>query len=663
MFSWVLTLVLLVLLPHFHAATALSSDETCARLKDQKRADSLHAFRKAITGSATPDAYLRMARDAAVHDNLCNAYKPEGDLMVRATVDFLGDLGALGRREIGPMHGSQFDLTWWEADNLTGALYDPQLADQFFRTALEDTIFVLRACKANFFPDGGTLIALLRYGALSGDLGRGVVDLVDKDIDIQVLVQTQEEFETISQCVHNQLNDLNKGWRCIPEPIKGYKPEPDWSPWLYECVKHVLDEKRDPFVSYVEIQLFRYFVVDDHLELQLNCFAETCLNFTREKGSVSNMWYPQGACDAYGDTIPCPRDPLALLLKSAEYTDNSTVHIAIPAISVERGVYHSGTALLLRRGLSMSHMSRLQEHARRLHVAGKSSFYTYWFEADSSARQLQPVARHKIDIRQYDRHGGYFHYSPGLREVGDPVQDFFRRFFIFTSFWHLSILWRHSDGTTDFANILATCMSPAEIITLVTILSYQPLIHRASRAILRVASRSPAHRLVLQEARPLELCSAYFVNVALSCDAGGDLEHAVVGEWCNRRFSRRADVLAPVADTSALTSALIGVSAFLAHSCKDIGRFLPADPGALPLTESIIFSRWLAAFQRALSRWAGPRRPIDRPFEKRLAIWAFIRIIFFASTGQSVASSMCRPDLSGIAAGAGYLLLNLTHSL
>ena len=97
---------------------------------------------------------------------------------------------------MGPWCKNNVDLLWWEKQNLTGALIEPTNYRLGFEAAFHDVIDALTRCVPEelFFPVAGTLIALHRHGDIAGDLGDGVGDHVDKDLDFVMFARWGPAF-------------------------------------------------------------------------------------------------------------------------------------------------------------------------------------------------------------------------------------------------------------------------------------------------------------------------------------------------------------------------------------------------------------------------------------------------------------------------------------
>ena len=143
----------------------------------------------------------------------------------------------------------------------------------------------------------GTLIALVRYGKLAFDIG-GAVDHVDKDIDMKIFVRSQEDFLQKYLCISSSLQKLK--WTCT---APSYIVEDAGEPWFFECSLARTDGGVETFGSAVELHVGRFFVAGDSIRMARNCTAQFCKQYSRELGSVKDLWMPPIKCRAY-DTAP-----------------------------------------------------------------------------------------------------------------------------------------------------------------------------------------------------------------------------------------------------------------------------------------------------------------------------------------------------------------------
>ena len=96
--------------------------EPCVSMRKTQAARVLQEFSLSLKGAGSVDQHLRAvfarSKDSCGGGQLL-------DEVVKASRTFLKSLGSLGRRERGPWCSHNFDLVWWEAQNLTGSLFRP----------------------------------------------------------------------------------------------------------------------------------------------------------------------------------------------------------------------------------------------------------------------------------------------------------------------------------------------------------------------------------------------------------------------------------------------------------------------------------------------------------------------------------------------------------
>lgn len=97
--------------------------EDCISLRKSQVASILQHFRRSLVGAGTVRSVEELL-GTVFRPRSCEASQPLEEA-VQAGRRFLKNLGSLGRREQGPWCSHNFDLEWWEARNLTGAMFMP----------------------------------------------------------------------------------------------------------------------------------------------------------------------------------------------------------------------------------------------------------------------------------------------------------------------------------------------------------------------------------------------------------------------------------------------------------------------------------------------------------------------------------------------------------
>lgn len=521
------------------AARAAAGQKDCISLRKSQVASILQHFRRSLVGAGTVRSVEELL-GTVFRPRSCEASQPLEEA-VQAGRRFLKNLGSLGRREQGPWCSHNFDLEWWEARNLTGAMFMPWPYHIQFKRALKQATAAMIACglQGRFAPTDGTLIALLRYGRIALDIG-GFVDHVDKDIDLMFFVRTQAEFYLKLECIVSYLlsrNDKGWSWWC-----SGALQEPEGAGelWTFKCVLSRRDGGLETFGSSVDVAFFRFFVAGDSLRTARNCSRDhLCPIKQRELGSVKSLWLPLGKCKAYDFELPCPQSPVTILLQSKEHTDDFQGHVALPAVAVERCPFHSGTLRMLHRGLSLRQMLTLREEARRLHFGGWKSFYHFWFHPDGTPRPL-PEGPVSADMRGSGK--TRFAQTPPP-PVKDPVHTFMVRFRGLAQVFAFSALVQPTGRDEGFANgVVQGSGLAAPDVSIEWVLYFRPLVRHAAHAILQL-TKSPHYLAALWELKPLEVCMAYFLDTTFRCAEAAVGRHSYVEGLCKSWARQPADVI------------------------------------------------------------------------------------------------------------------------
>ncbi|CAE7347226.1 unnamed protein product, partial [Symbiodinium necroappetens] len=565
-------------------------EEPCVSMRKAQAARVLQEFRLSLKGAGSVDQHLRAV--FARSKGSCGGGRLL-DEVVKASRTFLKSLGSLGRRERGPWCSHNFDLVWWEAQNLTGSLFRPWSYHIPFKRALKQAIAAMNACglQRRFVPSEGTLIALLRYGKLAFDLG-GVVDHVDKDIDMKIFVRSQAEFLLKLECIVSYLQGRSgKGWSwaCSPPNYGTTLPEDNGEPWFFSCVLARRDGGLETFGSSVDVGFARFFIAGDSLRMALNCSKNSyCQKLRQEAGSVKEFLLPLGKCKAYDTELPCPKSPVSMMQRSQEHTNDFKGHIALPAVAVERCSFHSGTARLLQRGLELRQMLSLREEAHKLHHGGWASFYDFWFYPDGRMRPL-PTERISADMRS----GGEGRFSRSV-PVSDPVHSFMTRFRGLAQVFAFSGLVQPKGRDQAYVNGVAYASGLADAgVSVEWILYYRPLVRHAAQAILQL-TKSPLHLAALWELKPMEVCAAYFVDAALRCDATSARrqDHSYVESICKGWAKQEADVLSN--SSAARDRSFLQLLWILTNACKGLPSI--RQRGSQNDSRLSPFNDWLQSF-------------------------------------------------------------------
>lgn len=110
-----------------------------------------------------------------------------------------------------------YDLLWqdvYDSRDAWAIMEEPGLiTDDLYHSAMDEVAEVFGSMALEWWPCRGTLIAFLRHGSRSGPLSRGLVDVVERDIDVMIGVADEDEWEYVGKNIELELKAL--GWsRC-----------------------------------------------------------------------------------------------------------------------------------------------------------------------------------------------------------------------------------------------------------------------------------------------------------------------------------------------------------------------------------------------------------------------------------------------------------------
>lgn len=402
-----------------------------------------HAFSEALHGSELPAKYL---------GTICNATKtietlqpagcqwpvqlgadyssessPECVAWRRAAEDvakasrFFASFRALGRQEL-TCEGNT-ELTDWELANLTGAMMQPQANAAALEVTFREVAQALRTCAGGnsihtaerrvgpFFPTSGTLISLLRYGALVGNLTDGRSDFVDNDLDFFVLVPGSRPSlwsEVFVPCMLRSLGVDLRDWSGVQTGNLQSKAIAHDAVWQCSDMTHARPMVREGMPK-VSSEVEQWISMDsDYLQCQRKPMGHIDADdmeqtvvvdlvrvLTLPGGAVPNQdtgvavggWdraeeiplqllLPSSTCRMLDQTVPCPRDPVRLLQRRSNFHSTGRGGcLALPEITADRCSYHPDNVRLLRTGLGDRDLAILNRTASELKSQGHASFF------------------------------------------------------------------------------------------------------------------------------------------------------------------------------------------------------------------------------------------------------------------------------------------------
>eukprot|EP00929_Paragymnodinium_shiwhaense_P077513 TRINITY_DN39910_c0_g2_i1.p1 TRINITY_DN39910_c0_g2~~TRINITY_DN39910_c0_g2_i1.p1 ORF type:complete len:521 (+),score=65.80 TRINITY_DN39910_c0_g2_i1:186-1748(+) len=301
---------------------------------------------------------------------------------------------SLGTHEI-VMPPSPTFAVWDERPHPGSSKYVVVTPEQGYQS-LREVVDVLESLRVDYFPMGGTLIGLLRYGALEGELTEGKVDVVDRDIDFMVRVYNVGQWLSISSNITSRM--LRKGWTsCALHP---HALAPFWQ-GQYVVLKCM---KTSPYYHVADFEAFmvhdRRLVVGtascDRQEAvaeknrklaallkESHCTVEKAKNSLREcvlcagpstwlAGIDLHVIYPLARCKAYDTSVPCPRHGHLYLDKM----NPKKSCMALPVLTGDRNPRDPRNVRMEHDGITRADVEVLRKRAAELDEEGFSSFVT-----------------------------------------------------------------------------------------------------------------------------------------------------------------------------------------------------------------------------------------------------------------------------------------------
>eukprot|EP00927_Polykrikos_kofoidii_P077452 TRINITY_DN74393_c0_g1_i1.p1 TRINITY_DN74393_c0_g1~~TRINITY_DN74393_c0_g1_i1.p1 ORF type:complete len:583 (-),score=73.06 TRINITY_DN74393_c0_g1_i1:51-1799(-) len=324
-----------------------------------------------------------------------------------------------------------YDLLWTDVHDSTDTwaiMENPgSITDQLYHAALKEIAEVLDSFGSgiHWWPCRGTLIALLRHGARSGSLSRGLVDVVERDIDVMLGIPDEVVWIGIGHEINRLLKE--RGWSGC------------WTKTSATELSRLKDETRrdilycvrtDP--AYILLDITSYItgvpgpsvfvhrvcgaraaavgtaetagVIEAALgamdgmgivanaaerdsggggdrsgssagmvDIGLNCTVPSNIGPLRYGGGVlrRDAIYPLGRCRASDFAVPCPHLPLETI-RAMAHSSLSASCVALPTV-VGRDLEEHATRQLNEKGLCAEDVGILRERSAWLEALGYQS--------------------------------------------------------------------------------------------------------------------------------------------------------------------------------------------------------------------------------------------------------------------------------------------------
>ncbi|CAE8625722.1 unnamed protein product [Polarella glacialis] len=292
-----------------------------------------------------------------------------------------------------------YDLLWtdvYDSEDAWAVMEQPgQISDDQYHDALADVAKVLGGLGVEWWPCRGTLIALLRHGGRSGRLSRGLVDVVERDIDVMLGVHDEEDWEQTGRAIERGL--LEAGWdRCWTKPSADLSSDYRYAVRrdLLYCVRLKPAYVLLDITSYIAGAEVPYVFVhrvceepgvsdalaDGGVVAGDGCAAPVRTGPLQHGGGVllKDAIHPMGRCRAAGMSISCPNKPLDTV-QAMVHSGLDAGCIALPTAK-GREAEDPWTRRLQVEGLRAEDVRILRERSQRLDALGFQSM-TPFFES------------------------------------------------------------------------------------------------------------------------------------------------------------------------------------------------------------------------------------------------------------------------------------------
>jgi len=292
-----------------------------------------------------------------------------------------------------------YDILWddvrgskdaWAAMERPGDITDEQ-----YHAALDSVASVLDAFGVEWWPCRGTLIAFLRHGRRSGRLSRGLVDVVERDIDLMLGVPSASEWYRTAKNIERKLilNGWDKCW--TKESVDSDSPLfPIVRRDLLYCVRTSPAFMLVDVTSYVfgepgpDVFVHRICSTGDGALVDggnaaggatpMICEVPQDVGPLRHGGGRlrKDAIYPLARCRAADIEVPCPSQPLETI-RAMVHTGLDASCIALPSTH-GRDLEDPLNQRLRTTGLCADDVRILRERSARLDAMGYLSMLPYF---------------------------------------------------------------------------------------------------------------------------------------------------------------------------------------------------------------------------------------------------------------------------------------------
>lgn len=304
-----------------------------------------------------------------------------------------------------------YDMLWGDvydsADTWAMMEQPGSISDELYHAAFAEVASVLGGLGLEWWPCRGTLIALLRHGWRSGNLSRGLVDVVERDIDVMLGVDTEAAWPSLAAEIERQLRVL--GWdQCWAKSSAEFESSlrDTLRRDLLYCIRTSPGYMLLDITSYIKDTpgpyVFVHRVCNDarreggmafnhSLIAGEGCYVPTNIGPLRGGGGLlrRDSILPPTQCCAGKLSVPCPRRPL----ETIEAMVHSGLEASCISLPTTRGRDPDDpwTQRLQEAGLRAEDVRVLRERSARLEARGCRSMGPY-FDGCSRLAEIMAAA-------------------------------------------------------------------------------------------------------------------------------------------------------------------------------------------------------------------------------------------------------------------------------
>jgi len=285
----------------------------------------------------------------------------------------------------------------WERRPYPGSFEHIRLSLEEQRTSFEAAVAVLKRLGVEYWPTQGTLVALMRYGAMMGRLSKGKVDVVDHDMDFMVRVEHLEHWFNLATSVTSSM--LERGWEwCELElglfPLVCIIVEP-----FYHRVEFGPYVKEGPNIHLSPAGSFVRASEPKYTPPSLDGLPDSGLERLLGRQLSAQLVYPLRYCRGYDESVMCPHDGVQLLRELYALESWADNCFAVPVFTSKRNMKDARNVHLSTEGLEKIDLAILSKRATELACGG-------WVSFRGELRQCNFTRTRRISYKGIPVYGG-----------------------------------------------------------------------------------------------------------------------------------------------------------------------------------------------------------------------------------------------------------------